>query len=111
MLCVHFFITLDVFTTSKVLNSRCLIGGCRLFIYLIFFLNLKSHHSMVVYTEPDIKQSGQLCETPWGHCLSVSFGNLINCKLTGEFAALKYYINKGGPALLVHLVILHQNQI
>lgn len=21
---------------------------------------------MVVYTEPDIKQSGQLCETPWG---------------------------------------------
>lgn len=66
MLCVHFFITLDVFTTSKVLNSRCLIGGCRLFIYLIFFFNLKSHHSMVVYTEPDIKQSGQLCETPWG---------------------------------------------
>lgn len=51
----------------KVLNSRCLIGGCRLFIYLIFFFfNLKSHHSMVVYTEPDIKQSGQLCETPCG---------------------------------------------
>lgn len=37
------------------------------FIYLFnFFFNLKSHHSMVVYTEPDIKQSGQLCETPWG---------------------------------------------
>lgn len=51
----------------KVLNSRCLIGGCHLFIYLIFLKkNLKSHHSMVVDTEPDIKQSGQLCETPWG---------------------------------------------
>lgn len=53
----------------------------------------------------------QGAQKPQVHCMSVDFGQVINCRLVQEFAPLKYNINKGRPVAMSCRGTLCQHEV